>query len=1332
MNALDRGISFLKSFRFLRFAYAFGLTAVLLLNTVLISAQTPPSEPKQDRGLGLQPEPAKTSNDSQSKPTSAAPELVLQTGYTATSMVQTLTFSPNGLLLATTAFSSNQVKIWEVTTGHELRTFAISGGASGFGPATLSGVSAVAFSRDGSLLAAGGRDNSITVWDLASGRELLTLTAPTGTITSGLGIMMLAFSADGRQLVSVGDAFRTWDVGTGQKVRETEFALQSIGGFGFNNLALSRDGTQFALFLNSSTVNEKPAVKVYELTTGAEVRSINIPEDLNENGAAVLSFTPEGHVLAAAIDNANAGANASATLKFLDLTAGGKARVLTNVDGANGLKPLSFSSDGRWLAMGSGQTARLWDLKSNTERPVLKVASGSQFGERDSVTGLSFSPDGKTLATGAVNSPITLWETETGHESASLSGHTNYAANVAFSPDGTRLTSGTRTIWEVASGRGLRASSIDEGFGTLSRDGRLMASTLLKDNKVTLYDTVKQQELFTLTPAERGLVARLPVFSPDGRLLATAYRQTEEDRQAAQNAAFNPSAMQQLSKDAMKKMSKDMLKQMQKNPQAAMQVYQDMFMKQAAPATGIGGKVKLWDTATGKEVATLKVPASSPFIPADVKDISFTADGRYIAVTTSYAGEVTFWNVATGALVRTFSSQPAAANTGASPFTLPAGLQTPLGGGSSITALTFSADGRVLATGGKESKSNFDLSTYMAQAAKGRGKGGKGPDPAVLAQEAMKKVQVSSSGPIKLWDVSTGRELRTLTGHTTEVKCLALSPDGARLASAAADNNIKIWDVASGREVHTLKGHSAQINSLAFSPDGHLLASAADDGSTRLWDAATGTHLATLISLYDGAEWLVVTPDGLFDGSPGAWNQILWRYDQNTFSVAPVESYFKDFFSPGLLSDLAAGKRPVAPRKIEQLDRRLPKLKLTLADPSPGDAPLTARNQRVRIEIAEAPAGARDVRLFRNGSLVKVWHGDAQAGQVVETTVPIVAGANQFAAYAFNRDNVKSTDARLDVNGDAKLKRAGVLYVLAIGVNTYANSEYNLKYAVADAQDFGAEVQRQVAKLGSFAGIEVVPLLDKDSTKANILAAINVLGGQVGTLSHGAPAALAQLKRTEPEDAVLIFFAGHGTAQQQRFYLIPHDLGYAGARSGLDDAGLREVLSHSISDQELELALESVDAAQLLLVIDACNSGQALEAEEKRRGPMNSKGLAQLAYEKGMYILTAAQSFQAAQEVAQVGHGLLTYALVEEGLKQLAADVEPRDKRILAREWLDYATDRVPEMQIEKLAQAAGAGRSLSFTDDDTSPDARRKFQQRPRVFYRRELEAQPLIIARP
>ncbi|HEY3103219.1 MAG TPA: hypothetical protein VGJ69_06480, partial [Pyrinomonadaceae bacterium] len=143
--------------------------------------------------------------------------------------------------------------------------------------------------------------------------------------------------------------------------------------------------------------------------------------------------------------------------------------------------------------------------------------------------------------------------------------------------------------------------------------------------------------------------------------------------------------------------------------------------------------------------------------------------------------------------------------------------------------------------------------------------------------------------------------------------------------------------------------------------------------------------------------------------------------------------------------------------------------------------------------------------------------------------------------------------------------------------------------------------------------------------------------------------------------------------------------------------------------------------------------GQALEAEEKRRGPMNSRGLAQLAYEKGMYILTAAQSYQAALEAAKLGHGFLTYALVEEGLKTASADDHPKDGQVLLREWLDFATARVPEMQLEKIEEQRKLGRELGllikFVESDTGAD---RNLQRPRVFYRREPESSPLVIARP
>jgi hypothetical protein len=116
-----------------------------------------------------------------------------------------------------------------------------------------------------------------------------------------------------------------------------------------------------------------------------------------------------------------------------------------------------------------------------------------------------------------------------------------------------------------------------------------------------------------------------------------------------------------------------------------------------------------------------------------------------------------------------------------------------------------------------------------------------------------------------------------------------------------------------------------------------------------------------------------------------------------------------------------------------------------------------------------------------------------------------------------------------------------------------------------------------------------------------------------------------------------------------------------------------------------------------------------------------------------MYILTAAQSYQAALEAAQLGHGLLTYALVEEGLKTPIADVEPKDGLLSAREWLDFATERVPQMQEAKMKETRGVGLEIAFTEGEQNiADPEKRTLQRPRVFYRRELEASPLVIAKP
>src|SRR5215213_7924979 len=1255
------------------------VVVVLFCASVITFAQSPSPTPTDKRGLGIESpgqNPGQTtSTTTDVRAREAKPELVLQTGYNNLLGATRMVFSPDGKLLATGTYRSNTIKLWETATNRKLRDLSSSG------QTTVTIAPAIAFSRDSRLIAASGSDNSVTVWDVLSGRELQRLGGSgQGSIMGSLGVYFIGFASDNR-LVTVSDAARVWDLSTGRELRSLEMGLQGAmavtGGDG--GTSISPDGTQLILVSEEGDTE----VRVIDLASGREVRRTKLPE--NQIDSMQLSLTPDGRLLVAGVHNKR--------FKLWDLTSK-KDHELgpTSKD----YPQVRFSRDGRLLALSDIYTVKLWDVATLRELPTVKVPNSGAFPQSDAY--ISFTEDGKRIATGGFDTDIIVWEAETGKRVSNLVGRANMAYGVQFSADGNELTSGGRTRWDLRTGRGLRLvpDNGEKTFGIATPDGRVVVVRKANTNLITVVESPSGKQLSTLTPSgDAGPVSRTS-FSADGTMLAVVYGPVEDPHPTPGS-----------------------------------------FMR--------GARVKIWDLKTGRELRSI-TPGDIPM------QAEFTADSKTLAVI-SGMGQLSLWDVQSGSKLRDLSSSPLAnfkPPTQIKPGQMPtmptmpnmadltAMITTTLGGVSAgtmqkISSLAFTSDSKLLATGGFESKANIDIAAMMSGAMNPKQKkGSKQPDPV----DMMKDLKVEAVGQVQFWDVSTGQPVAALKGHGRGVSKVAFSRDNKLLASGGTDNTIKIWDATARTELRLLTGHTAAIESIDFTPDGRLLASASEDGSTFLWDTKTGEHLLTLISLDDGSEWMVVTPQGLFDGTPVSWNQILWRYNQETFNVAPIEWFFNEFYHPGLLADVFAGKRPKVAQDVSKKDRRQPIVKLSLVGQA-AESNVATRTVKIKIDVSDAPAdkdnpqgtGAQDVRLFRNGSLVKVWHGDVLKGQTnvsLEEEITVTAGPNRLVAYGFNRDNVKSKDAPFVFTGADTLKRKGTAYIIAVGVNEYANTQYNLKYATADARSFAEEMRRRQTQVGNFERVEVAQLLDQDATKANILAAIKRLAGESGPPSLKA-GPLDALKRAEPEDTVVIYFAGHGTAQSQRFYLIPHDLGYTGERTKLTEHGLSTMLTHSISDVELEAAVEGLDAGHLLLIIDACNSGQALEAEEKRRGPMNSKGLAQLAYEKGMYILTAAQSFQAALEAAQLGHGYLTYALVEEGLKTPIADSQPKDGVVIAREWLNFATERVPQMQEEKMSHGRGIGLEIVFAEG-----GEKRSVQRPRVFYRRELEANPLVITKP
>ena len=105
----------------------------------------------------------------------------------------------------------------------------------------------------------------------------------------------------------------------------------------------------------------------------------------------------------------------------------------------------------------------------------------------------------------------------------------------------------------------------------------------------------------------------------------------------------------------------------------------------------------------------------------------------------------------------------------------------------------------------------------------------------------------SADNTIKLWDVETGQEIRTLKGHDGVVYSVNFSPDGKTLVSGSWDKTIKLWNVETGQEIRTLKGHDDSVWSVNFTPDGKTLVSGSADRTIKLWNLGTDWGLSDLM-----------------------------------------------------------------------------------------------------------------------------------------------------------------------------------------------------------------------------------------------------------------------------------------------------------------------------------------------------------------------------------------------------------------------------------------------------------------------------------------------------
>ena len=212
---------------------------------------------------------------------------------------------------------------------------------------------------------------------------------------------------------------------------------------------------------------------------------------------------------------------------------------------------------------------------------------------------------------------------------------------------------------------------------------------------------------------------------------------------------------------------------------------------------------------------------------------------------------------------------------------------------------------------------------------------------------------------LKLWDAATGRLIRSYEGHTGGVETVAFSPRGKFVVSGSSDNSIIIWEVSTGALLKKFEGHSVKINSVQFTPDGRYVISGSSDSTVRKWEIANEEEIGRLHAAFDG-EWITTTPDGYYMNSPEGTRLVHWVDRENlvAFSYEQFEAQFKKpvIISARFSGNITAGKpAPTLPQppKIELEDHLA--VKVTKENTYP-----------LQLKSISA-AGVKTVRIFVNG-----------------------------------------------------------------------------------------------------------------------------------------------------------------------------------------------------------------------------------------------------------------------------------------------------------------------------------------------------------------------------
>jgi WD40 repeat protein len=509
---------------------------------------------------------------------------------------------------------------------------------------------------------------------------------------------------------------------------------------------------------------------------------------------------------------------------------------------------IDISNDGTMAITAQESAAIVWDVAKGKALHTLR-------GHRGKIKTVALSQDGKTALTGSDDKTVIAWDTKIGMQRYTLGEHANWTEKLGCSADGSVLLAGSSldlSLWDGKTGKQIRAVPFKEHADALavSPDGSQFA--IARGSDLGIFD-VKTGE-------------RLPL----------AFGTTE----AVLNVRWHPRSQQLFTGS--------------QDQHAMIWGIGPDAKTQSLTAQGVAVSSANWDregqflltgdsgrAATLWKARTLEKVKSFPLGFQVITGGGLTCEAGQVLVATKDKTAV-IWDCNKGENLRTLTV----------PEALLSGHWNPDG----TRVLSVPREPTLTTWDAKTGKVDKAMGIYLARATSANWNH---DGTRILATYSSFDTSITH-----IWDAATGKRVRTFEGHAAEVTTACWNPEATQIATGSTDRTIIVWDVATGKQVRTLRGHAERLTSLGWSESGKWLASASTDGTARVWDAKTGKEICRLMIFDGGKEWLVLGPDGEYDGSEGAPKQSLYRR-AGTLEFVAADQYLKKR-TAGLLPRLLA------------------------------------------------------------------------------------------------------------------------------------------------------------------------------------------------------------------------------------------------------------------------------------------------------------------------------------------------------------------------------------------------------------------------------------------